>query len=195
VSDFDRVFDAEYSAVDLFTNRCAEHEIFEFALVRHAEEVLAGRARLADASRRNVLTFYGIGGIGKTELSRRLERWVLGDLASPGEWGEPPPFDQEIRTMRVDFHGSGAVDAADIVMRLRAAAAGSARLLAAFDLGFAAWWALAHPGTSLPQVRSPVGADVRAQITDTLNDIISDIGMRFGVGPLTVRMGIRLVDA
>lgn len=195
MNDFDRVFDPAYSAVDLFTDRRAEHEVFECSLARHADEVLAGQSTLARASRRNVLTFYGIGGIGKTELSRRLERWVTGNLASPGEWGEPARFDQEIRTVRVDFHGSSAVDAADIVMRLRAAVAGSARPLAAFDLGFAAWWALAHPGTYLPEMRSPLGADVRAQITDTLNDILTDAGARFGVGPLTVRMGIRLVDA
>jgi hypothetical protein len=194
MGDFDHVFDVEYSAVDLFTNRRAEHEIFERALARHVERVLAGSATLA-AARRNVLTFYGIGGIGKTELSRRLERWVLDDLAEPGEWGDPPLYDQDIRTVRVDFHGSGAVDAADIAVRLRAAVAGSARRLAAFDLGFAAWWALAHPGSSLPQVRSPTGSDVRAQMTDTLNDILSDAGLRFGAGPLTVRMGIRLVDA
>ena len=84
VSDFDRVFDPAYSAADLFTDRGAEHEALERALVRHADHVLAGTATLSDAARRNVLTFYGIGGIGKTELSRRLERWVLGEPILPG---------------------------------------------------------------------------------------------------------------
>jgi hypothetical protein len=195
VSDFDRVFDPGYSAADLFTDRATEYEVFERALVRHVDHVLAGTATLDDAARRNVLTFYGVGGIGKTELSRRLERWVLGEPILPGKWREPPQFDQDVRSLRIDFHGSGVVGAADLVMRLRAAAAGSARRLAAFDLGFAAWWALAHPGKPLPQVRNPAGADVRAQMTDTLNDILADAGLRFGAGPLTVRMGVRLADA
>lgn len=120
---------------------------------------------------------------------------MLGEPVLPGGWGEPPQFDQDVRSLRIDFHGSGVVDAAELVMRLRAAAAGSARRLASFDLGFAAWWALAHPGTPLPQVRNRAGADVRAQMVDTLNDLLVDAGLRFGAGPLTVRMGVRLADA
>jgi tetratricopeptide (TPR) repeat protein len=195
VANFDRVFDPDYSGVDLFTGRGVECEVFERALVRHVEQVLAGSVTLEDVARRNVLTFYGIAGIGKTELSRHLERWLLGEPILPAEWGDPLRFDQDVRTVRIDFHGSGVVDAADLVLRLRAAASGSARRFAAFDLGFAAWWAHAHPGTPLPQVRSSAGADVRGQMTDTLNDILSDAGLRFGAGPLTVRMGIRLGDA
>lgn len=195
MTDIDRVFEPGYSAVDLFTDRAAEHETFERALARHAENVLGGTATLSVAARRNVLTFYGVAGIGKTELSQRLERWILDEPMVRGEWGEPPQFDQDVRSLRIDFHGSGVVDAADFVLRLRAAVAGSARRLAAFDLGFAAWWALAHPGVPLPQVRSAAGADVRAQMTDTLNDILADVGLRFGAGPLTVRLGVRLVDA
>lgn len=195
MSDFDRVFDPECWTVDLFTDRIAEYGVFQRVLAGHAERVLAGTASLDDYPRRNVLTFYGISGIGKTELSRHLERWLLGEKISLAQWGEPVRFDQDVRTVRIDFHGSGVVDAAEIVMKLRAAAAGSARRFPAFDLGFAAWWAHASPGTPLPQVRGLAGADVRGQMTDTLNDILTDAGLRFGAGPLTVRMGVRLVDA
>jgi hypothetical protein len=195
VSNFDHVFDPGYSAPDLFVNRLPESQAFARALFAHAERVFSGNATLGDVARRNVLTFYGVGGIGKTELSRRLEGWLLGELAMPGEWGEPPRFDQDVRSVRVDFHGSGVVDPAEIVLKLRAAAAGSARRMAAFDLGFAAWWSLAHPGMPLPEIHGRAGTDVRAQMTDTLNDILSDAGLRFGIGPLTVRMGVRLIDA
>lgn len=79
-----------------------------------------------------------------------------------------------MKTVRVDFHGSAVVNAVDIVLRLRAALADSGNKFPAFDLGLAAWWAFASPGAPLPDLRSRRGFDVRAQITDTLNDILSD---------------------
>ncbi|MET8676675.1 hypothetical protein ABZW18_03500 [Streptomyces sp. NPDC004647] len=195
MNDFDRIFDPQYSAADLFTNRDAENQAFERGLLRHLERLLDGGSVLARTARENVLTFYGIGGIGKTELSRRLERWILGELGDPGDWGDAPRLDQPVRTVRVDFHGSTVVGAADIVLCLRAAVADLGGRFPAFDLGLAAWWALARPGTVLPDLRSAGGFDVREQITDTLNEVLADAGARLGVGPLTVRTGIRLVDA
>lgn len=195
MGDFDRIFDPHFAAVDLFTDRGAENRVFTQALARHAARVRNGTAVLGRAARRNVVVFYGIGGIGKTELSKRLERWVLGELPDPGDWGPPPSYEPAVRTVRVDFHGSAAVNAVDIVLRLRAAVADSGNRFPAFDLGLAAWWSFASPGVPLPDLRSGRGSDVRAQITDTLNDILSDAGARLGVGPLTVRTGMRLVDA
>lgn len=87
MSDFDRIFDAPYTAAELFTNRTAEHESFRRSVFYHRERVQDGTATLASVARHHVLTFYGIGGIGKTELSRRLERWVVGELPKAGEWG------------------------------------------------------------------------------------------------------------
>jgi hypothetical protein len=69
------------------------------------------------------------------------------------------------------------------------------RRFPAFDLGLAAWWTSAHPGTALPDVRSQAGFDVKGQITDTLNDILSEAGMRFGLGPLTARMAEKIITA
>jgi hypothetical protein len=65
----------------------------------------------------------------------------------------------------------------------------------AFDLGLAARWALARPGTALPDLHSSSHVDVREQIADTLTDILSDAGVSYGLGPLTVRTGIKVVDA
>lgn len=195
MNDFDHIFDPQYSAVDLFTNRIAEHTAFADALRSQLDGVRAGSAVLGQPERRNVLVFYGIGGIGKTELSRRLERWAAMELADPGDWGPPPEFERPVRTARVDFHGSRVVDAIGTVLRLRAAAAEPGRRFPAFDLGLAAWWAMAHPGTALPELRGAQGFDVRQQMTDTLTDILNDAGAKFGIGPLTVRTAISIVDA
>ncbi|MFI7385577.1 tol-pal system YbgF family protein [Streptomyces sp. NPDC049813] len=195
MDDFDRIFDPHYSAVDLFTDRQAEHTAFTEALSHHTRRVRGGTAVLGRTERENVMVFYGIGGIGKTALSTRLERWALGELPEGGGWGRPPAQDTAVRTVRLDFHGSAAVNATDIVLRLRAEVADLGNKFPAFDLGLAAWWSFASPGAPLPELRDARGFDVRAQITDTLNDILSDAGARLGVGPLTVRTGMRVVDA
>ncbi|NKZ09229.1 hypothetical protein [Actinomadura latina] len=195
MSDFDRVFDPQYAAVDLFTNRTDENATFALSMVRHLERLSDGTASLSNWARHHVLTFYGVGGIGKTELSRRLERWALGELPENDEWGATPQLGLPVRTMRIDFHGSAAVQATDIVLRLRAALADSGKRFPAFDVGFAAWWALAHPGIALPDLRSPSGFDVQGQINDTLNEVLNEVGANFGLGPMTVRSGRIIVDA
>lgn len=186
MSDLDRVFESAYRAVDLFTDRLSESEIFAESLQRHLQRMSDADTVLGRPSR-NVLTFYGMGGIGKTELSCRLQRWIGRELAENDHWGSPPWFDQPIKTVRFDFHGSPAVDAIDIVLRLRGAAAARLRRFPAFDLGLAAWWAAANPGTPLPDIRTDTGLDVKGQVADTLNDIISGAGAQFGLGGFTVR--------
>ncbi|MFF5185879.1 tetratricopeptide repeat protein [Streptomyces sp. NPDC000345] len=194
MADFDRIFEPHYSATELFTNRVDEYTAFSAALRQHAARVRDGSAALDHAARRNVISFYGVGGIGKTELSRRLESWAVGGLSDPGDWLDDPPSGEAMHAVRFDFHGSRVVNAVDMVLRLRAAVAGRRRRFPAFDLGLAAWWSLARPGTALPDM-SAGGFDVRGQITDTLNEALSEAGAGFGVGPLTVRTGIRIVEA
>lgn len=195
MSDLDRIFDPAYSATDLFTDRVPEHAAFAEALRRQHDDIACGRARLGDRERTNVLTYYGLGGIGKTSLSRRLERWALGELENVGDWGAPPSFDRPVRTLRVDFHGRRTVDPAATVVALRGAGAARGRTFPAFDVGLATWWALARPGTALPDAPSALGFDVRQQMVDTLGDVIADSGGQFGVGPLTVRTALRIIDA
>lgn len=195
MSELDRIFDPEYTATDLFTDRVPEHAAFAAALRHQHGDVVCGEARLGRRRRNNVLTFFGMGGIGKTSLSRRLERWALGELEDPGDWGAVPVFDRPVRTLRADFHGSRTVDAVSVVLALRAACAARGRKFPAFDLGLAAWWSQARPGMALPNVRAASGFDVRQQMVDTLGDVIEDAGGQFGVGPFTVRGALRITEA
>lgn len=194
MTGLDRIFDPHYAAVDLFTDRVPENTAFSNAVLGHLERLLEGTAVAGNPVRRNVLTYYGIGGIGKTVLSKRLERWLLGELPPATEWGVPPAFDQAVRTARIDFHGSKVVSPVDILLCLRAAVAGKGRRFPAFDVGLAAWWTLARPGTPLPRLPATGGFDVRTQIVDTLGDVIGD-AVGFGLGPMSVRAGVRIVDA
>ncbi|WP_238009508.1 hypothetical protein KZZ52_27090 [Dactylosporangium sp. AC04546] len=193
--DLARAFDPEYAAVDLFTDRVGESKALADALLHHVERMVAGAATPTTSERHNVLVYYGIGGVGKTELSRRLERWINGDLADPGEWLPRPRFDQPVHTVRVDFHGSTAVDPADVVLKLRAAVAGIRRRFHAFDIGMAVWWSHSRPGLPLPVLRAPSGFDVNGQIMDTIKDAINGTHAPLGLAPVSVRVAARLLAA
>src|SRR5262245_22661309 len=84
------------SAQRLFTNRNQEKALFERKLV----ELRELRSREPDwavdlqSPRRNMLTFYGHGGIGKTRLSRELEQSFEAAKLPKG---------QKAATARVDF--------------------------------------------------------------------------------------------
>ncbi|MEH0935829.1 hypothetical protein [Micromonospora psammae] len=190
----DDVFEPGWSAVDLFTDRLPESAAFSAAVLGHLSNVLDGRAVLDRPTRNNVLTFYGVGGIGKTELSHRLERWLGGEVPGGTDWPEPLRLDHQVRSARLDFHGSHTVDAIGAVLALRAAVAGAGRPFPAFDLGLAVWWAHARPGSPLPEFRHPAGFDVRGQIIDTVGDAVGQAGYGLGVGQLTVRVGLAIVN-
>ena len=69
---------AESHAADLFTDREPESQVLKHTLAAH-------RRRLDDTgadtdAHHNVLVYYGVGGIGKSTLSERLEAWVKGEL-------------------------------------------------------------------------------------------------------------------
>ncbi|KXK63069.1 hypothetical protein AWW66_05350 [Micromonospora rosaria] len=191
----DNIFEPDFRAVDLFTGRVAESAAFSSAVLHHLECVIDGTATLAELSRRNVLSFYGVGGIGKTELSQRLQRWILGEAFPGSGWGEPLQLDHPVRTSRFDLHGVRAVDAVDVVLGLRAAVARAGRRFPAFDLGLAAWWSVARLGIALPDLSHSTGFDVRGQMIDTIGDVIGDVALGFGVGQLTARTGIRIIEA
>lgn len=129
------------SAQRLFTNRHAEKAVFEARLA----DVAGLRAREVDwavdlqAPRRNVLTFYGYGGIGKSRLSRELEeRFLQGAVEG-----------QRRATVRIDFSEPSARDAELYLLALRAGVADLASSFPAFDTALALYWEREHPGTSM----------------------------------------------
>lgn len=197
MGELDNIFDPGWSASasELFTNRVSELAAFDASVLGHLERVVAGEATLSNPARRNALVFYGTGGVGKTALSRRLERWISGELTTCAEWGQPPALDHDLQTLQYDFHGSATFDPVPVLLGLRTALAASERRFPAFDLGLTVWWTFARSGQPLPQLRSRSGFDVRGQITDTVNEALSEAGARLGLGPFTVRTGALLVDA
>ncbi len=170
--------DSPVAAQQVFTDRVAEIEAFDASL-----QAFAGLFATAEFSpvtdrgmpRKNVLVYYGVGGIGKTTLSEELERRFIG-----------PPETQKDRdraAIRFDFAESAAFDMESYVLRLRAGLGHLTRNWHAFDVAFSVYWERAHPGERLDDFLSRDSALRRAartiglseQIASTLNDAFGSV--------------------
>jgi hypothetical protein len=134
-----RLGGARISAQRIFTNRMTEKDAFD----GKAGELRERRRRDPDlvldvaAPRRNVVTFYGDGGVGKTSLSLELERQFLAG-----------PDGARRRAVRVDFSEPAARDPEIYALKLRAGLAGLGEF-PAFDTALALYWARQNPGVPL----------------------------------------------
>lgn len=157
---------------DLFTNRYNESRSFSAALT--AFRRLLDKEDDAGTARCNVFVLYGVGGIGKTALSTRLEAWIQGGLLNDDPWGPSPPIDVAA-TIRVDLHGSaGQVDLGAALVALRSGMAHIRRRWPVFDLAFAAYWSAVRPGEPLPSFQ---GRDELANaVLETIHDALGDLG-------------------
>lgn len=124
-----------------------------------------------------MLTFYGLGGIGKTRLSSECQRLLL----------EPKkPKGTKRAAIRVDFSEPSGRDAELYLLALRAGMAGLASSFPAFDTCLALYWARCHPGVSMAefvQNQSFLGGVVeREALARNLRDFIT--GVLDNAGPL-----------
>lgn len=180
-------------AGELFTDRESESQALKNALT--AFRRCLDRDEEIGVARHNVLVFYGLGGIGKTAISERMEAWVNDDLPLVNGWG-PPPADKVDATARIDLHGSaGQMDILAALLALRSGVAGSRRRWPVFDLAFAAYWSAVRPGEPLPGFR---GRDeLTDTVADTVKDLIGDLGsitdVAVGTGAGLAVRGVRKV--
>lgn len=147
--DMDFAGEGDAGISSLFADRVSESTAFATALAAH-------RRRLDEPGEspvgRNVLVFHGHGGIGKSELSRRLSEWVGPDDIDTG-WG-PRPATAVAATVRIDLHGSeGRIDGARELASLRMQLGRWRASWPLFDVAFASYWAQTHPMDPLPVVR------------------------------------------
>jgi hypothetical protein len=150
----------------IFINRQSEADALREALSVH-------RARMDDglvdtAALRNVLTFFGDGGVGKTELSRQLAGWLMRTDESSHAWGAPPSTSVDT-SVRWDVNDSrGTVDPLALLIAVRAQLGTIKRSWPAFDLAFGALFRALRPGQIL-QLRSP------NEGTTTLGDVLAGL--------------------
>ncbi|WP_030055303.1 MULTISPECIES: tetratricopeptide repeat protein [Streptomyces] len=162
------------TAQQVFTNRVDEVAAFNGSvecLRRTLDEAESSPVVDRAQGRRNVLTLYGVGGIGKTTLSYELERRLLADAAAEGR--------DDVVAVRVDLAEDGACDIEGLLLRLRAGLGQLGSRWQAFDLALASYWARAHPGEALQDFLDSSPALRRAsrsvglgeQIAETVRDV------------------------
>ncbi|MBL1095736.1 tetratricopeptide repeat protein [Streptomyces coffeae] len=179
------------AAQQVFTNRIDEVAAFDRSLIGlHQALDDADVSPVVDRlqGRHNVLTFYGVGGIGKTTLSHELERRLLSDARAEGR--------EDVVSIRVDVSEDGASDIESLLLRLRAGLGQLGNRWPAFDLALASYWARAHPGETLQEFLDASPAMRRAarsvglseQIAGSVGQVVpADVG---GVAGLAHRAAL-----
>ncbi len=184
---------AELRAEHIFVDRVREVDGFWQSVARTPD---LRSLESFSVGRRNVLVYYGIGGIGKTTLSHTLqekfEQWdFLGMPAPPRS------------TMRVDFSDNASLDLESMVLRLRASLGQLAGKWPCFDLAFSHYWSKAHPGellqdfldrpSSLQTISNRV--NLSSQIENTLQDLLRDIPGALALSSTTLHIGKNIYQA
>lgn len=142
------------TAQDTFSDRREERDAFEMSLISYRESISQlgnGKWRAQDLQRprRNVLSFYGVGGVGKSSLLRKLERTIGPNRQSPKHWPEVRVEFEKLIPATIDLGRNGVSGIEPILVALRAALMESGVSTPAFDIFLAAYWAEVHPNETL----------------------------------------------
>jgi hypothetical protein len=169
------------SAQNTFTNRTSELSSFDDAVALRKNIPLNALPLVEDitGSRNNVLMYYGLGGIGKSRLSRELQVRYRSNL----------PDSEERLTFRVNFDSGEASDYEGILLGLRACLGTFRPVWPAFDLAFAAYWERAHPGKAMQEALNDSSAIRRfsgelqlgTQLQDGVESILNSPGGLLGI--------------
>lgn len=190
--------DRELRAIDFFADRRDEWQTVAESLQQHTRRIQASGFDIEDleAPRRNVLVFYGVGGIGKSTLSRGVAEHLVD--GSGGDW---PPLSPEVGPVvpvRVDFSRDSGRDFESLMLALRLAAAELGEPMPAFDLAFQRYWQHNHPGEPLDEYlrrrtwfsRFPGSGPVSGQMQSVLSDVAQAVALPGTAGAL-VGQGLR----
>lgn len=187
--DLDALFAPERSrrrpAQSLFTNRVAECESFEEARERVRQEIDGWVADPADLSRgrQNILCFYGMGGMGKSSLSRELQRRVV----------DEPLEGRLTLTSRMDFSRPGSFSLEQCLLQLRLDLLHRDLPAPAFDLAFGIYWEKAHPNERLADYLEQRGVVAslanRVGLAEQVETVLDETLNAFGA----VRSGRRIL--
>lgn len=161
------------SAEFIFADRVSEAKALRMSLAAVGDRI-QHEPKIDTNGLRNMLVFYGIGGVGKSRLSERLEAWCRHTLATPHNWGAAPRS-HPIGTARWDFIGlQGQVDVPSLLIAVRAAITARKQKWPAFDLAFAAYLTATRPGQRLATTTT---TDQTADLLQVLGGIAGDLGV------------------
>ncbi|MGW0647707.1 ATP/GTP-binding protein [Streptomyces umbrinus] len=187
---------------EAFTNRQTQWEATAAALAEHLAHITAPGFDVEDleAPRNNVIHFHGVGGIGKTTLSRKLEAALAGGEQRPAQW-DAPSFRRQILPVRIDLARTAGTDFEQVVLTIRLALARLGRPLPAFDLALRRYWEHTHPGEPLEEylrrggLASKFGQALPQQMQSAMSDVAQALLLPGTVGAVIGQVTGSLVRA
>lgn len=176
-----RIQSGDLRAEEVFTDRHDEWDSIRLSLIAQVKRVSGPHFDVSDFAgpRQNILVFYGLGGIGKTELSKRLEAHLAADGSVPGHWPPAPSEAGRLLPVRIDFARQNGVDFEGMILAIRLALGRLNRPFPAFDLALRRYWDVNHPGDSLEGYMRRHGALRRllqaAAVPDQIQSVVDDV--------------------
>ncbi|MCZ1001073.1 ATP/GTP-binding protein [Streptomyces mirabilis] len=140
--------DRSIAASEAFTNRQAQWQAVTAGLAEHLRHVTRADFDVEDleAPRRNILVFHGVGGIGKSTLSRKIESSLARSEHRPAQWESPSHPEERTLPVRIDLARAAGTDFERVILTIRLAVAALSRPTPAFDLALRRYWEHNHPG-------------------------------------------------
>ncbi|MFI6495687.1 tetratricopeptide repeat protein [Streptomyces sp. NPDC050564] len=191
-----------FNAVKLFIDRDEECLAFDMAVQMHHNHITDSHFDSQDvvSPRRNVLTFFGAGGVGKSSLSRALEIRHSGDDRQQRQnWPVMQRQFEKPVEARVDLASDSGIDLERILLSIRAAVGRLGRPMHAFDITFSRYWEHAHPDTPLDEFLRGDGALRRAseaiRLPEQMQEGLAEIAGAFGSSSAMVSAASRIALA
>ncbi|MBP0456528.1 ATP/GTP-binding protein [Streptomyces bomunensis] len=143
--------DQSIAAIEAFTNRQAQWQAVTAGLAEHSRHVTSAEFDVEDleAPRRNILVFHGVGGIGKSTLSRKIEASLARSEHRPAQWASPSHPEKRTLPVRIDLARAAGMDFERVILTIRTAFAALGRPMPAFDLALRRYWEHNHPGETI----------------------------------------------
>ena len=198
--------DRGLAADEVFANRQAQWQAVVAALGDHLGRITSPGFDIEDleAPRHNTLVFHGVGGIGKTTLSRTIEASLADSAHRPAHWAQLSWPQGRILPVRIDLARSAGTSFERVVLSIRLALAALGRPMPAFDLALHHYWERQHPGDPLEEhLRRSSGAftrfssavDLPEQMRSALGDVAQALLLPGTVGTVVGSVTGALVRA
>ncbi|MFC4506078.1 MULTISPECIES: ATP/GTP-binding protein [Streptomyces] len=197
--------DRSVAAEEAFTNRQAQWQAVVAALADHLQRVASPSFDVEDlaSARHNILVGHGVGGIGKSTLSRKIEASLAHRQDRPAQWDAPSWPTERILPVRIDLARSTGTDFEHVVLSIRLAIAALGRPMPAFDLALRRHWERNHPGEPLEEYlrrggmlsRFSNAVNLPQQMQSALADVAQALTLPGTVGGAVGQLTTALVGA